>query len=79
MLIDSDGRPADPASLSRGDDSADLHLVDLLALSGHAVQATIHVLGSAGSAVHTALWMREDSRNELGEWLLRHLQVTLES
>lgn len=79
MLIDSDGRPGDPASLSRGDDSADLHLVDLLALSGRAVQTTIHVLGSTGSAVHTALWTREDSRSELGQWLLRHLQVTLES
>ena len=79
VLIDSDGRPGDPASVSRGDDSADLHLVDLLALSGRAVQTTIHVLGSTGSAVHTALWMREDSRSELGQWLLRHLQVTLES
>ena len=79
VLIDSDGRPADPASLSRGDDSADLHLVDLLTLSGRAIQSTIHVLGSTGSAVHTALWLREDSRSELGEWLLRHLQVTLES
>ena len=79
VLIGSDGRPAEPELLARGDDSADLHLVDLLPLGSHAVQSTVHVLGTTGSAVHTALWTREGTRNELGEWLLRHLQVTLES
>lgn len=79
VLIDGDGRPAEPQSLSRGDDSADLHLVDILAPSAGTVQSTVHVLSSTGSSVHTALWMRAESRNELGEWLLRHLQVTLES
>ena len=33
----------------------------------------VSVLGSTGSAVHTALWTREDSRSELGQWLLRLL------
>lgn len=79
VLIGADGRPADPESLEHGDPQADLHVVALLPLSPQAVQVIVHVLSGGGSAVHSALWTRQSSRNELGEWQLRHHQITVES
>ncbi|WP_144793580.1 ribonuclease H [Kocuria palustris] len=79
ILVGADGRPEEPESLQDGDASADLHLVGLLPLGRNAVQLTVHVVGGWGSSVHSSLWTREDSRNELGQWQLRHHQVTLES
>lgn len=79
VLVGADGRPEEPGDLGVGDPTADVHLVGLLALTRNAVQATVHVLGAAGCAVHSTLWVREDTRNELGVWQLRHHQITLES
>lgn len=82
VLIDSDGRPVEAAELGSGDADADIHVIESLPLGRNAVMVSTHVVGSsdaAGVSVHASLWTREDSRNELGDWLLRHNQVTPES
>ncbi|KAA9394718.1 ribonuclease HI [Kocuria coralli] len=82
VLIGADGRPVEPDRLDQGDADADIHVVDVLPLGRNAVLVSTHVVGGReGSAVtvHAALWAREDSRNELGDWLLRHHQVTAEA
>ncbi|MDO5619530.1 RNase H family protein [Kocuria sp.] len=82
VLIGTDGRPAEADQLADGDPEADIHVIESLPLGRNAVMVSTHMVGSAdsqGISVHAALWTREDSRNELGDWLLRHHQVTPES
>ncbi|NHU85235.1 DUF4440 domain-containing protein [Kocuria sp. JC486] len=82
VLIGADGRPVEADALSGGDAEADVHVVEVLTLSRNAVLVSTHLVGSTvapGTRVHASLWTREDSRNELGDWLLRHHQVTEES
>lgn len=82
VLIGADGRPAERDLLADGDPEADIHVIESLPLGRDAVVVSTHVVGSSdahGVSVHASLWTREDSRNELGDWLLRHHQVTPES
>lgn len=81
VLIGADGLPIGPEDMRVGYPEADIHCVQVLEVSDHAVLVTTHVInGACGHhvSVQTSLWVAGDLSIRDGAWLLRHHQVTAE-
>ncbi|MFI7742972.1 RNase H family protein [Kocuria rhizosphaericola] len=59
--------------------TADVHVLEAVELGSAAVHLVYRLTAGDRTSLRSSLWVREDSRNELGPWQLRFHQGTYES
>jgi ribonuclease HI len=69
-----DRLPRDPAL-----GTVDVHVLEAIEVGSAAVHLVYRLTAGDRTSLRSSLWVREDSRNELGPWQLRFHQGTYES